>query len=53
MARHKLDLPGSGKGQVSSCCECGNGLPDSIKRGGFVGWLMNCQFLKIDSAAGS
>jgi hypothetical protein len=39
MGRHGLDCSGSGKGQVTGACACGNEPPGSIKWGEFLDLL--------------
>jgi hypothetical protein len=36
---HRLDLSGSGYGQVAGSCECGDEPSSSIKCGEFLEWL--------------
>ena len=36
---HGMDLCGSGYGQVTGCCECGNEPPGSIKCGEFPDYV--------------
>ena len=45
---YRLDLTGSGQGQVAGTCECGNELSGSIKCREFLDQLRTDQFLKKD-----
>jgi hypothetical protein len=38
----RMDLSGSGLGQIAGCCEWGNEPPVLIKCGKFVDWLRTC-----------
>jgi hypothetical protein len=39
---HGLDCSGSGYGQVTGSCKCGNEPSGSVKRGEFLDWLRAC-----------
>jgi hypothetical protein len=43
---HRLDLSGSGQGQMAGCCECGNEPSVSMKSGKFIDWLTTCWIFK-------
>jgi len=53
MGRNKLELSGSGYGQVTDTCECGNELPGSIKCRELLDLLIPGQLLKKDFPPGS
>ena len=48
-----LDRAGSGQGQVTGTCECGNEPSRSVKCGEFLDYMRTGQFLKKDSIAWS
>ena len=44
MWSYGLDRAGSGEGQVTATCECGNEPSGSIKCGEFLDWLKSVRF---------
>jgi hypothetical protein len=45
------DIPGSGYGEITCCCEHGNEPPVSIKHGKFLDYFRNYRLLKREFTA--